>query len=95
MKGSKICGNSTQMEDDRNIPVYMEDNVKICYREKLFQTLGLFDLRHNTVRCYYSSQKYAHFLKILLNVRRFNSLTHEVYVMLFLSSRPLSSFAST
>jgi hypothetical protein len=38
------------MEDDRNIPVYMEDNIKICYREKLFQTLGLFDLRHNTVR---------------------------------------------
>lgn len=43
------------MEDGRNIPVNMEDKIKVCHREKLFQTLGLFDLRRNIVRCYYSS----------------------------------------
>jgi hypothetical protein len=52
MKGIEIYGNSTQMEDGRNTPVYTEDNIKICQREKLFQTLGLFGLRHKTVRCH-------------------------------------------
>jgi len=36
------------MEDGRNIPVYTEDNIKICHREKLFQTLGFFDLRQHS-----------------------------------------------
>jgi len=40
------------MEDGRNIPVYMEDKIKVCHTEKLLQTFGLFDLRHNMVRCH-------------------------------------------